>query len=295
MTILQLKAMIPEDARSKGVLAALFGSLFISFDPVFIRFSGTGGFDTAFLFGLFTALSMSVIIQSTDRRGLSGTLYEGGWPLVFSSLLMVGSATTFVLSVKHTAVANTMIIMSARPVLTAVVSWVFLRERTSKGLWLAIIGVMGGIGIVVSGSLESTNLLGDSLAMVTVSFLALNGTLLRRYKQVSRTAIVGLCGFFMAVVMFIPATPSGYSLNTWLIMGAMGLASAPLGRVLNAVSSRYIPAAETAVISLSNTVFAPVWIFILFHEQPPVNTLVGGAVVLGTILTYIALLRKRGR
>lgn len=293
MTITQVKALIFENTREKGLLAALGGSLLISFDPIFIRLSGTGGVDTAFLFGLFMAISMAAFIQATGQRGLVGTLRASGWPVVVSGLLIMGSSTAFVVSIKYTSVANTMIIMSARPVLTALASWVFLRERTSKSLWLAIAGVICGVGIVVSGSLGAGNFLGDGLAVMTVSFLALNGALLRRYQHISRMAVVGLGGFFVACVMFFPAQPSSYTLDTWLIMAAMGLVSAPLGRVLSGVSFRYIPAAEAAMISLSSTMLAPLWVFFLFHEQPPTTTLMGGALVLGTIATYVSMFRKR--
>ncbi|QGY39687.1 EamA family transporter [Pseudodesulfovibrio cashew] len=293
MILTRISALLPDDSRDKGRLAALGGGLLISFDPVFIRLSGTGGFDTAFLFGLFTAISMFLLIRMTDERGVLGVLRDGGWPLVVSGLLILGSASTFVLSVKHTAVANTMIILSGRPVLTALASWIFLRERTSKALWLAIVGVIAGIFIVVSGSLESGNVLGDGLALITVTCLGLNGTLWRRYKSISRLAVVGLGGLFIALVMFVPAAPSDFSPATWLVMAAMGLGSAPLGRVLNAVSSRYIPAAEMATIALSSAVLAPGWVFLIFAEQPSAATLLGGTVVLGSIFSYIVMTRQR--
>ena len=294
MIFKKLTGLIPEDTRHKGLLAALAGCLLISFDPVFIRLSGTSGVDTAFLFGLFTALSMSIVVQATDPRGLLGAVRSSGWPAVLSGLFILGSATCFILSVTFTAVANTMIIMSARPVLTALVSWLFLRERTTQALWLAMAGVMAGIGIVVSGSLASANLVGDGLAVLMVIFLSLNGALLRKYKQMSRTVIVGLAGLFLALTMSLAATPSGYTASTWLIMAAMGLASAPMGRVLNAVSVRYLPAAEAALLSLSTSVLAPVWIFLLFREVPTIAALVGGGVVLATLVGYIRITGKRG-
>lgn len=293
MTVAQLQAILPADERSKGMLAALAGSMLMSFDPVFIRLSGTGGFNTVFLFGLFTAISMFTFIQTTDPRGLVGALRESGWPAVFSGLLILGSASCFVLSVKHTAVANTMIIISGRPVLTAATAWLFLREETPKALWLAMLAVIAGIAVVVSGSLRSGMLLGDLFALGAVLCLALNGALLRRFKRVSRMAIVGLAGLFMAIVMYAPATPGSFSLNTWLVMAAMGLASAPFGRVLNGVSTRYIRAAESALIALSNTVFAPFWIFVLFGEQPPLRTIVGGSIILCAIAAYVLLAGKK--
>jgi len=284
--------LLPSDERDKGRLAALCGGLLLSFDPVFIRLSGAGGFDTVFLFGLFSAISMGLLIQATDRRGLAGTLRDGGWPLVLSGLLLLGSASTFVLSVKHTAVANTMIIMSGRPVLTALAAWLFLRERTPRGLWLAIAGVAVGIFIVVSASLRSGHFLGDGLALATVTCLGLNGALWRRYKSMSRPAVVGVGGLFIALAMFPFAEPSGFSAQTWLVMAAMGLGSAPLGRMLNALSSRYIPAAEMATIALSSVVLGPTWVFLLMGERPPAATLLGGSVVIGSILLYILATRR---
>jgi drug/metabolite transporter (DMT)-like permease len=232
---------------------------------------------------------MALVIQLTDPRGLVRTLSESGWPVVVSALLIVGSASSFVLSIKHTSVANTVFIMSARPVLTALAAWFFLREKTVKSLWFAIAGVMCGIFIVVSGSLTGGSFLKDGFAVIAVICLALNGTLWRRYKEMSRFAVVGLGGFFIALAMFIPASPSQFSLRTWLIMAAMGLISAPLGRVLNALSSRYIPAAEMATLTLINAVLAPIWAFLLFNEQPPAATLIGGAVIFGSIAFYILM------
>lgn len=293
MTTLSLRRFVPEDARNKGIVTALLGNLFISFDPIFIRLSEVGGVNTAFLFGLFTAISMFLLIQLTEKGGLIGTLKDSGWPVLFSGLLMLTSASTFVLSIKYTAVANTVIIISCRPVLTAVLSWVFLREKTSKSLWLAIGIVLGGITIVVSGSLESGNFLGDALALVTVTAISLNGVLLRKYKQCSRMATVGAGGLFLAVAMVVWAEPARFSLNTWLIMGVMGLLTAPLGRVMNAASVRYILASEAAMLSMILSVLAPLWALMLFGEEPAITTLVGGVIILGTILIYILGTKNR--
>jgi len=295
MTFSQLKTTLSQSPRRLGLLLALAGGLLISADPIFIRLSGTKGVDTAFLFGLFTAISMSTLIQVREERGLIGTLRQSGWPVLVSGLLILGSAGTFVLSIKHTAVANTMVIMSARPVFTAAASWLLLREAPSRALWSAMLIVVGGMAVVASGSMESGHLLGDGLALLTVTFLGLNGAWMRGHPRISRTAIVGLGGFFLALVMSFAAEPGGYSASTWLVMAAMGLASAPLGRVLNATSTRYLPAAEAALISLSNAVFAPLWVFLLFREVPPVNTLWGGAVIFVALGAYLGLGMRRKR
>lgn len=283
------------ESRLKGILAALAGAVLVSFDSIYIRMSGTGGVNTVFLFGLFAMISMFSFVHATDDRGLPGTLHDGGWPLLLSGLLMLGSASTFILSVKHTAVANTVIIMGCRPIFTAFFAWLILRERITRTLAVAILAVLFGVGIVVSGSLQSTHLLGDFLALLTVTFLGINGAVQRKYKKMSRMAVVGMAGFFMAAVMFYFADITNFSPKTWLVMGLMGLTTAPFGRVLNAVSNRYLLAAEAAMFTLSISVFATVWAFLVFAEVPAVTTMIGGAVILGTIILYILISSKKKR
>lgn len=275
-----------KSVRTTGILIALFGALLMSFDPIFIRFSGVNGFDTAFLFGLFTAISMPVFIKLRDERGVIGVLKASGWPVLFSGILMLGSASALVLSIKNTSVANTFVILSTSPALAAVFSRVFLGEATKRATWIAIASVMVGITIVVSGSFGSGNLIGDALAFFAVTCLSLNQTLLRKYQHVSRMASVGMGGLFLAVVMFSLASPSTFSASTWVIMGVMGLFTAPFGRVLSQVATRYITAPEVGMVLMMEAVFAPLFAFGFFGEIPPLASFIGGAIILVTIFVY---------
>ncbi len=74
-------------------------------------------------------------------------------------------------------------------------------------------------------------------------------------------ASVGLGGFFLAIVMFFLASPGSFSMSTWIIMGVMGLFTAPFGRVLSQVATRYITAPEVGMILMIEAVFAPLWAF----------------------------------
>ncbi|WP_421704540.1 DMT family transporter [Aliiroseovarius sp.] len=297
----QIQTLIRSGAnpRLTGIFIALAGAFLMSFDAIFIRLSGVGGVDTAFLFGLFTALSLATVIQVADVRGLVGTLRAGGWPVIASGLLMLGSATSLVFSVKLTSVANTFLILTITPTLAAVFSRIFLGEVTRRATWLAIAGVMLGVGIVVSGSVSDpgvdggARLLGDGLALVAVTFVALNHTLKRGYPEVSRMATIGLGGLFLALAMAAFASPASYSMTTWLTMAVMGLFSAPFGRVLIGVATRHITAPEVGVISMTSAAFAPLLAFLVFSEVPPVASFVGGAVILGTILSYVVVTSRR--
>ncbi|GAL28203.1 putative membrane protein [Vibrio variabilis] len=264
----------------------------MSTDPIFIRFAGVSGFDTAFLFGLFSALCMPVLLKLNDKRGIRKAITQSRWPLLFAGLLMVGSSTGLIFSLKNTSIANTFIILSASPAIAAIFSWIFLREKTNRSTVIAIVGVMFGIGIVMSGSVGSGNWLGDALAVFAVICLSLMFTLLRKYQNVSRLASVALGGLLLAILMSFFAEPSSYSTNTWLIMGAMGLLTAPLGRVMSMVATRYITAAEVSMILMLETVLASVWGFLFFTEIPATTSAVGGLIILVTIFIYTYISMK---
>ncbi len=269
----------------------------MSLDPVFIRFSGVNELETTFLFGLFTAISMAVVIQLSDKRGLIKVLVDSGWPLLAAGVLMLGSSTGLVFAIKNTSVVNTFVILSTIPAVAVLFSWIFLRERVSKQTMFAIIGVIIGIGVVVSGSSAggASSLYGDLLAMFAVVVLALMLTLLRKFPDVSRMGAVGVGGFLVAVVMFFFTEPSTFSMNTWLIMGVMGLLTAPFGRVLSMVATRYATATEVSMTLMLETVLAPIWAYLFFTEVPGANSLAGGAIILITIVAYtLHLTREEG-
>lgn len=284
--------------RTIGFAIALIGALLMSIDPLFIRFAGVSGFDTAFLFGFFTAIAMPVVLHFSDKRGIKQAIKQSGWPLLAAAMLMLGSSTGLVFSIKNTSIANTFVILAATPALAAIFSWVFLKERTSRTTWIAIVAVIVGIVIVAYGSIphgadteassmnKASHWVGDLLALIAAVFLALMFTLLRKYQQVSRLAAVGLGALFLAVVMFFFASPSEYSSNTWMIMAAMGLLTAPMGRVMSMSATRYITAAEVSMTLMLETVLATVWGVIFFNEVPQIASIIGGSIILITIAIY---------
>ncbi|GLO59963.1 membrane protein [Vibrio sp. MACH09] len=284
-----LKSLNNTGSRRAGFLLAITGVILMSLDPIFIRFAGVSGFDTAFLFGLFSAISMPVLLKLNDARGIKSAVKESGWPLLFSGLLMLGSASGLVFSIKMTSIANTFIILSATPALAALFSWLFLKEKVTTATLVSILFVMIGIAIVVSGSFGSGNWVGDLLAVFSVICLSLMFTLLRKYQNISRLASVGLGGLLLAIVMFFFATPTSFSAETWFIMAVMGLFTAPIGRVLSMVATRHITAAEVSMTMMLESVLAPIWAFLFFAEVPPLASIIGGVIILLTIFVYTLL------
>ena len=53
--------------------------------------------------------------------------------------------------------------------------------------------------------------------------------------------------------------------------------------------ARLIPAAESSLIGMLETVLGPLWVWLLLAERPDAATLTGGALILGALLANSAV------
>lgn len=266
------------------MLLAFGGMLAISTDSLLTRVADADGFDVTFWVGTFTALLMLGSIYFRERTNPVSLLRRDGMPLVVAAVLQAAMTTFFVLAVKATSVSNVVVIIAAAPLFAAAFSWLWLRERTSNRVWIAIALSSAGIAIVMSGSLGGGHISGDALAVGAIATFGFGVVLLRKYPDISRTMVVGLGGLIMAIVSAVPAQLFNHNAKSWFAFLAMGAFFGPLARVMLATAPRYLPAAEVGLFAPVETVFASLWAFLAFNEAPAGRTWIGGTIVLTALL-----------
>jgi drug/metabolite transporter (DMT)-like permease len=271
------------DSRT-GFLLAMSGVLLISLDSLWIRLSEAGSWDVAFWVGGFTFVGISIVLPLRTGDSIVTVLRRDRSPLVASSLLNTVSVTMFIVAVGLTTVANTVAIIAAAPVASAVVARLIIGEKPSTRTWWAIAGSVVGIMVIVSGSIGAGSVSGDVAAVVAVLAFAGNVTLWRRYPAISRLGVIGLGGLFTAIVAFLPAQPFEVDGRALAILAIMGLLTGPAGRVSLASSTRYLPAAQVGLFTPVETVAATAWAWLFLSEAPPFATVVGGVIVIISVL-----------
>lgn len=272
------------DDRRKGWGLAAVGMLLVSTDSYFVRLSELDGWDIAFLVG-----AMSVPVQLVLQR-----IFDGGHPvrvfrrhprpLIAVGLLAAVSQITFITAITRTNVSNVVVIVAASPLVAAVIGRIFLGERVSRRVWLAILITIVGVVIVVSSSVGEPNLTGDTLAMVAVLAFSINMNIWRRYGDMSRFVGLALAACASVVVSAFFADPLGHSTRAYLAVAAMGLVFNPLGRVSHTNAPRFVPVAEVALFTPIETLAASTWAWLAFSESPTGATFVGGVVVISGVL-----------
>jgi drug/metabolite transporter (DMT)-like permease len=69
-------------------------------------------------------------------------------------------------------------------------------------------------------------------------------------------------------------------------IGLNGLLAIPLASTLIANGPRFLPSADVSMFFLLETVLTPIWIWLLFAEIPSTMFLVGGCIVIVTLLAH---------
>ena len=207
--------------------------------------------------------------------------------------VLQGSFTwTFYGALKNTSVANVLVYFASMPLISAFMGRIFLHGQGEKATWTAI-GVVGfGLLIVGSRGLTGGNWLGDFLALMSAVIMAGFFTVVRGRSAVNLIPATGL-GLLLAALVASPfAVFPEMSSSQWvyLIVGAGFVLPVALG--LLTLGPRYIPAPEAAMLTLLETVLGPLWVWLVISEQPDANTIIGGAIVVGTLLLH-ALWRMR--
>jgi drug/metabolite transporter (DMT)-like permease len=275
-----------------GVLYAAAGAVAWSLGALIIRLIGADAWTILFWRSLTIALGALGLILVLNRGALAAAWRAAGWGAVVAGLTMALSMMLYVNSITRTSVANSLILLSINPFIAAILAWAFLAERVPARTWAIMAVALLGMAAMVGDSVGGGTWLGDALAIGCAASFALTMVVLRRFKHVDMTPQVMMAGLWATVLVLPFADPMSASARDILLCALMGLFSLGLGMVLFVRGLRSISAAEAGLISMLESILAPVWVWIALGEEPRPLALLGGMVVLGAVAAH-ALLSAR--
>ncbi len=271
----------------KGLLLTFTAVLILSPDALLVRLIHTEIWTLLFWRCLLTGLMMMVLLALRYRRGVFTVIKSIGRPGLLSALTITCGSLLFVSSLKQTSAANTLIILAATPVISSLLSALFLKEKIARSTWLAIAVCFGGILLIFSGSLQNGLLLGDLLALGATTMWGSNIVIIRSGREVNMipaNALGNLCVTPIALVMgaapFQVAAPDAGLL---LLLGGFIL---PVSFAMITLGPRYLQAPEVSLILLTETVVGPVWVWLALGEIPHIRSIVAGGLIVGTLVAH---------
>ena len=279
--------------QQKGSLLAFVAVMFITPDSLFIRLSNLDTWGLVFYRGIipfFTVFFGMLLIYKLNffkilfNSGVHGIIY-----IVTFSITNI----TFVVSIQNTNVANTLVMIATAPMLSAIFGAIFLKEPPDRKTLISIIITFFAIIYIFFDSLKVGNLYGDVLGFITAFGLALGAITIRsaKTKNLVPAAVVGKLFVASFALFFIES----FTLidKDLFIVPLMCILCVAIPFVLVTIAPRFIPAAEVNLFFLLETIIGPIWVWVIINEQPSVETLQGGAIIITTIAIHSFLkLRK---
>ena len=269
------------------------GVLVITPDSLLVRLIETDVWSLLFYRGLFVALALAAFFAIRYGREMPSFIRAVGRVGILAGCLSAVNNILFVLSLTLTTAANTLVIISAAPLFAAVFSRVVLKEAIAPLTWLAVLVVFIGISAIFFGSIGGGSLIGDLCAIGAACFFAGHLTALRYKKGTNMMPAVALAGFLTAVVAFPLAASLSINSRDLALLALMGFVMLPVALGLIALGPRLISAPEVGLLALVEAILGPYWVWLVVNEVPAVQTVLGGILILGTLLVHTAYILRR--
>jgi drug/metabolite transporter (DMT)-like permease len=227
------------------------------------------------------------VIASYRAMGAAGLLASAGYG--FGSI-------GFVTALAHTTVADTMFVISAMPITTAIVGRLALKEQVRPAAWIAMAGAGIGIAVMAGQGLGGSNAYGFAMALLCVVCMSAFAIGLRWGRSGDMLPTVGL-GSLIAVAGAMAISPHGafdVTLHDLVVLALWGGVLSTAFCALFVFGSRSVPGGEMMLFTLVEAVLSPIWVWLAFGEVPAPDTMAGGVIVMGSVAMFaLSGLRRR--
>ena len=278
--------------QQKGSLLAFVAVIFITPDSLFIRLSNLDTWGLVFYRGIIPFFTVFFGMLLVYKLNFFKILFKSGFHGIIYIFTFSITNITFVVSIQNTNVANTLVMIATAPMLSAILGSIFLKENADKKTWISIFITFLAIIYIFFDSLKLGNLYGDALGFITAIGLAVGAITIRsaKSKNLVPAAVVGK--LFVALFALIFIETFDLVENDLIIVPIMCIMCVAIPFVLVTIAPRFIPAAEVNLFFLLETIIGPIWVWLFIKEQPSLETLIGGLVIIITIAFHSFLKLK---
>ena len=214
--------------------------------------------------------------------------FRAGWVMRIACVGLMLASVAFIYALKNTSAANAAFLASVTPLMAVVLARVFIGERLTVVTVASIALASVGLLVMVTADVGGGNLKGNIAALLSsLGFAGYSVCVRSEPKRDWGPVMPGYA--LMAIVLCGTVTliggrslfPPLQDIGRAMLHGGVFIV---LGTLLFNDASRHIPAVAMTVFAQTETVFVPLWIFLVLGERPAATSLVGGAIILGAVI-----------
>ncbi len=267
-------------SKQRALLLMVLASVFWSIAGLFIK---QISWHPIVIAGLRSAISGLFLWFFIDKKKLHFSKN-----IILGSIMYVFVAGLFVIANKLTTSTNAILLQFTAPIWVVVISILFLKQKPSKKDIAAVAIVLFGMVLFFFGDLQVGNVYGNILAILAGVSLAIMLIVMRGETAASPLTIP----FFGSVILFVVSLPAIWlfppQLTTTNVVNivVLGVFQLGMGYLLFSIAIPYVSTLEASLIMVIEPLLNPIWVFLFIGEQPTIQAVIGGVIVIVSVLYY---------
>lgn len=268
-----------------GYMLLLFGGFCLSWGGLIVRsFETSNAWDILLLRSFFFFLGISTFLIVMYKKDFIQKIKKAGFPAMLGGFVMSFSFMAFVFAMMNTSVANVVFIISTQTMFLAILGFFYLKEKVSLIGLISIILAMSGITVMVGDSISSGTFLGNVIALIIPISFSILVMIVRKHSNLDLVPAI----WYAAILSFIYALMMVESLDFSekdLFLGfLLGVPQLSFGFICITIGSRTTRSVTIGLLMLTETIFAPLWVWLFINEIPPMSVFMGGSIIIFAIL-----------
>ncbi len=268
-----------------GYILLLFGGFCLSWGGFIIRsFEDASVWQILLLRSFFFMIALIIFLLITYKQNTFQIIKDAGFPAILGGLVMSLSFIAFVVSMSSTSVANVVFIISTQTMFLAIFGYFYLKEKVSLISFFSICLAMTGITIMVGDSFSTGSFFGNIIALAIPINFSILVMIIRKNKNLDMVPAIFYSGVFSIIYGLILSESFVFSNHDILMGFLLGVPQLAFGFICITIGSRTTPSTTIGLLMLTETLFAPIWVWLFLNEIPPLSVLIGGAIIISAII-----------
>ena len=287
-----------------AVPVVLFAGILWSFGPLVVRYmDNPNQVPWQYIFGRGLTIFILLNLYLYFEEGLK--FYKNYLKMGYSGIIggtgLGVAMISFIYSITNTSAAITLLCLAAMPFFSALLAFLFLKEKISLNVWISIFIATVGIIIMAFGSSGSNSIIGFIFGMLSSIGFSVFSVTLRWRTETPKFTTVAFSGFFcfiFASIMLLSTNQVFFSTSYNGALFSLHGILVCMGLMLYSIGSKAIPAAELTLLSLTEVIGGIFWVWLPIlgiNEVPDSYTIIGGFFLFISLIYYSLVMRWNKR
>ena len=268
-----------------GYILILLGGFCLSWGGFIVRsFETSNPWEILLLRSFFFFLWISTFLFLIYKKNVLQSVKRAGPPALLGGFVMSFSFIAFVFAMMNTSVANVVFIISTQTMFLAIFAYFYLKEKVSLIGFISIVLAMSGITIMIGDSITSGTVFGNLVALTIPISFSLLVMIIRKNSNLDLVPAIWYASVFSFIYAIVMVESFSFTSHDILMGFFLGVPQLGFGFICITIGSKTTRSVTIGLLMLTETIFAPIWVWLFINEIPPTSVFIGGFIIILAIV-----------